>query len=113
VRADRLYPSAERRDLLPDLIVQWARRRRVLDRWISSPRYGTIAMPTPGKNTDGRGGNHRPHGFLLAAGPGVGHGQVAGASILDLAPTVYSLFGISPPAEMRGQVLLEVVGRGS
>jgi predicted AlkP superfamily phosphohydrolase/phosphomutase len=113
VRADRLYPGGERRDLLPDLIVQWSRSGRVLDRAISSPRYGTIDLPTPGKNTDGRGGNHRPHGFLLAAGPGVGHGQLGEAHIMDLAPTVYSLFGISPPAEMRGRVIGEVVSRRS
>jgi predicted AlkP superfamily phosphohydrolase/phosphomutase len=113
VRADRLYEGGARRELLPDLIVQWARTRRATERSIQSPRYGTIELPAPGKNADGRGGNHRPHGFLLAAGPGVAAGHLGEAHIMDLAPTVYALLGMAPPAEMRGRVVLEVIGRRS
>ena len=79
VRADRLYQTGARRDLLPDLIVQWARTPRAPERSVRSPRYGAIALPLPGKNADGRSGNHRPHGFLLAAGPGVGAGPLGEA----------------------------------
>ena len=112
VRADRLYQTGARRDLLPDLIVQWARTPRAPERSVRSPRYGAIALPLPGKNADGRSGNHRPHGFLLAAGPGVGAGPLGEAHIMDLAPTVYALFGLAPPEEMQGRVLVLGAERG-
>jgi predicted AlkP superfamily phosphohydrolase/phosphomutase len=104
-RADRMYAGGARRDLLPDLVVQWARTPRAPAGAIRSPRYGEIEQPIPGKNPDGRSGNHRPHGFVLAAGPEIGHRELGQAHIMDLAPTVYELFGLEPPAEMQGRPL--------
>jgi predicted AlkP superfamily phosphohydrolase/phosphomutase len=104
-RTDRLYAGGARRDLLPDLVVQWVRTPRAPAGAIRSPRYGQIEQPLPGKNADGRSGNHRPHGFVLAAGPGIRHGDLHQAHIMDLAPTVYELFGLKPPSEMQGRPL--------
>ena len=56
-------------------------------------------------------GNHRPNAFMLAVGPDIPRGAVLGdGSILDLAPTILSCFGIEPPEYMDGKVLHELCG---
>ena len=100
-----LFSSGARRDLLPDLIVQWNFTPVAQQRRIVSSRFGAIDLPLPGKNISGRGGNHRPHGFLIAAGPGIEQGTIEGRHIVDLAPTVYELLGRTPPVSMRGQAI--------
>jgi predicted AlkP superfamily phosphohydrolase/phosphomutase len=100
-----VFSSGERRGLLPDLIVQWDFSPVAEQRQIVSPRFGAIDLPLPGKNVTGRGGNHRPHGFMIAAGPGVQPGTIEGQHIMDLAPTAYELLGHTPPASMRGQAM--------
>jgi hypothetical protein len=84
--------------------VCWAPTPTADERRLVSPRYGSIERTTPGKNPDGRSGNHRPEGFLVAAGGGVGAGgEIRGARILDLAPTAYALFGVPVPPAMQGR----------
>jgi len=78
--------------------------------------YNMIAFPlfaTDGKVvTDqirGDSGCHRREGIFIAHGPAVQKAQeVAGASILDLAPTIMHLFGESVPRIMDGRVLQEI-----
>ncbi|MGZ7086965.1 MAG: hypothetical protein ACXVIH_11605, partial [Ilumatobacteraceae bacterium] len=51
-------------------------------------------------------GTHRMDGILFLAGPGVKPGQtIAGASIVDVAPTVLALLDVPVPKEMDGRVL--------
>ncbi len=51
-------------------------------------------------------GNHRLDGVLLMAGPGVrAGGEVSGATLLDIAPTVLYALGLPAPATMDGRVL--------
>jgi predicted AlkP superfamily phosphohydrolase/phosphomutase len=102
-RADALYPDGARRSELPDLLVKWAFTPFAAHRRIVSPRFGAIDMEAPGRNPSGRSGNHRPEGFLIAAGPGVRQAPLDGAHILDLAPTAYDLLGVPQPPEMRGR----------
>lgn len=110
IRSDYLFTQGSRRDLLPDLIVRWVSSRAADHRAIISPRYGSIPWPTPGRNPDGRSGNHRPEGFLLAAGSGIRSGsRVENGHILDLAPTIYALLGVSNPTEMCGNVLSSIM----
>jgi predicted AlkP superfamily phosphohydrolase/phosphomutase len=97
--------EGERLADLPDLIVNWAESPAALHREIVSPQFGRIAWPTPGHNPEGRSGNHRWHGFLITAGPGVKTGRIDGAHLLDLAPTILSLLGQPVPAGMEGKVL--------
>lgn len=105
-RSDQLYPGGKRVSELPDLIVRWATSPAAEHRALTSPRFGTITMPSPGSNPTGRSGNHRPEGFLIAVGPEFEQGStLEGASILDLAPTVYQIFGTKTPAAMRGRDL--------
>jgi predicted AlkP superfamily phosphohydrolase/phosphomutase len=104
VRSDAVFPPGPRLRDLPDLIVCWAPTPTADERRLVSPRYGSIERTTPGKNPDGRSGNHRPEGFLVAAGGGVGAGgEIRGARILDLAPTAYALFGVPVPPAMQGR----------
>jgi predicted AlkP superfamily phosphohydrolase/phosphomutase len=88
---------------LPDLIVLWSDTPASQHRAINSPQFGMIAWPTPGHNPEGRSGNHRPQGMLIAAGPGVKSGAIRNADILDLAPTILALLGQPIPAAMDGK----------
>jgi len=51
---------------------------------------------------------HRPYGIFVMSGPGVQKDRrVAGAGLLDIAPTVLRLFGLPAGADMGGRVLAE------
>ncbi len=100
-----LFGDGERVDRLPDLLVNWCAMPASRHRALESPRYGRVAWPTPGLAFTGRSGNHRPEGFLAAAGPGIGSATLDGAHVMDLAPTVCALLGVPPPARMKGRPL--------
>jgi predicted AlkP superfamily phosphohydrolase/phosphomutase len=107
VRSEAAFAAGRRRDLLPDLVVLWADSPAVQHRAIRSADLGTILWPTPGRSPDGRAGNHRGEGFLIAAGPGVHENTAVGsADIRDLAPTVCALLGIPTPWPMEGRPLV-------
>jgi len=109
VRTDQLFQEGVGRDRLPDLLVQWSETPARHHRSIVSPQFGSISWPTPGGTPDGRSGNHLREGFLLAAGGRIGAGStIEGAHILDLAPTVYAMFGLPKPSEMRGKALIGI-----
>lgn len=106
VRSDQLYPRGTRIAELPDLLVKWSSTPASSHRRIVSSKHGAIEWPTPGGHPDGRSGNHRGEGFLLAGGEGVSPGvSLKGASIVDLAPTVFSILGLPPRPEWVGSVL--------
>ena len=48
---------------------------------------------------------HKLDGVLIMAGNHVGQGEITGASVYDIAPTVLALLGLPPAADMRGSVL--------
>lgn len=52
---------------------------------------------------------HRPYGIFLAHGPGIRRGgRVSGASLLDVCPTVLTMFGLPVGEDMDGRVLAEI-----
>lgn len=52
---------------------------------------------------------HRPFGVFAAAGPAVAEGGILhGATLLDIAPTVLSFFGLPVGQDMAGRVLYEI-----
>ncbi len=52
---------------------------------------------------------HRHFGILCMNGPGLRAGEpIFGASLLDICPTILSLFGLPPGKDMDGKVLLPV-----
>lgn len=105
----RLLGPGARSDRLPDLVVRWCGAPAARHASIVSERFGEIRWPTPGRNPDGRSGNHLGEGFVLAAGEGIPHGERAkDASILDLAPTVLALLGTPPPFPMEGKPIAPI-----
>ena len=105
-RPDDLFAVGRMKPYLPDLMVRWADTPAAAHRVIVSPRYGSIAWPTPGRHPQGRSGNHRPDGFLIAAGGSAAAGlAVSDPHILDLAPSVYELLGLTVPRHMHGRPL--------
>lgn len=105
-RVDRVFAEGDRRHHLPDLLVRWSDTPASTHRRIVSPRFGEFDWPTPGGTPDGRSGNHRDEGILVAAGEGIRErSAIDSGSILDLAPTVFDLFGVPRPEAMRGRPL--------
>lgn len=50
-----------------------------------------------------------PQGMLCAAGPGIVRDELSfGAGLLDIAPTILSLFGIAPASGMAGRAIPEI-----
>jgi predicted AlkP superfamily phosphohydrolase/phosphomutase len=90
---------------LPDIVVRWTETPAALHREVTSPQFGSIAWPTPGRNPEGRSGSHRGQGLLIASGPGIGTGRIENGSILDLAPTILSMLDQPVPTEMEGRLL--------
>jgi predicted AlkP superfamily phosphohydrolase/phosphomutase len=104
LRTDEAFPG-ERRDFLPDLIVQWQSERPILA--AASPRIGLVTQQSP----DPRPGTHRGPGFVIAAGPGIAPGStLAAAHIVDIAPTLLARMGVRAPAGMAGRVWSELSG---
>jgi predicted AlkP superfamily phosphohydrolase/phosphomutase len=104
IRPQTLF-KGERVLELPDLVVLWSHTPAASHRALVSPKYGTVAWPTPGRNPEGRSGNHGPQGMLIAGGPGVQRGAIEGGNILDLAPTLLQLLGQPVPQQMEGKPL--------
>ena len=97
------------RSHMPDVIINWNDDARVTTELLTK-KYGMARNAQPGYAlTPYYTGNHRPNAFAIAIGPEVRRGaELEGTSILDLAPTILTHFGITPPAYMRGKILNEL-----
>ena len=110
-RADEVFPDGPRRDYLPDLIVQWKATPSYPHRAIRSPQFGVVRRSTPGRVPNGRSGNHRGEGVLIARGPGIpqGHSLAGHPHIRDLAPTVLARLGVGCAVSLSGIPIGELV----
>jgi len=91
VRTDKVF-AGEQRNLLPDLFVVWNRTCSITA--AASPKIGELRVPSP----RWRAGNHVSDGFFFSCGPSIPAGGSAGSlSIMDLAPTIGRLLGVSIP----------------
>ena len=110
-RTASLYQNGDRRDRLPDLLIRWTDAPAKDHVALESPRFGRIERATPGRVPNGRSGNHRGRGFLVAQGPGVLAGSRLGAdaNILDLAPTVVRMLDTRTTTPLAGRVRPELV----
>lgn len=110
-RATDVFPRGQRTDRLPDLIVRWRPTSGAPHAAIQSPLFGRIERATPGRIPNGRSGNHRAAGFIIARGAGIAAGGQlrADAHILDLAPTIVRRISAKAPAPLAGTVLSELV----
>ena len=50
-------------------------------------------------------GTHRPEGIVSMAGPGIAPGRTLAAQLVDIAPTILTMFGVSIPAHVEGRPL--------
>ena len=92
-------------DQAPDLLVWPADERDVFtDGLLRGDRLFRTEIDHPR-------GWHRPAGILIAAGQGIRPGASCDStpSLLDMAPTVFALLGLTPPSEFEGRVLSELL----
>jgi predicted AlkP superfamily phosphohydrolase/phosphomutase len=90
----------------------------VVDRWIGEltkllPENATVLLVSDhGMVTADNAGYHAPYGVVLASGPAIRAGtELAGASVLDVAPTILQLLDQPIPFEMDGKVLVQAFHR--
>ncbi len=107
-RGSELYrgPAAH---LAPELVISWKPGYYALSRLSPEEAIFRGHLRWEGSRMV-HSAEHRPEGILLALGPAIRQGcRVAGASIVDLAPTVLHLMGLPIPSYMDGGVLTGLV----
>lgn len=103
-RPVEVFGPGERDARVPDLVVRWVESPAAPHVALVSEEYGRIERATPGRIPNGRSGNHRTEGFFVARGPGIPEGSRISdvADIVDLAPTVLQILGVSCRDELAG-----------
>jgi len=108
-RKDQLFNKGKGYNNIPDLLVKWKSKPAASYRKIVSLEYGEIEWPMPGLNPDGRSGNHRPEGFLLAVGKNIKiNSAFEKKHIVDLAPTILNMLNLEKPEQMEGKIISEI-----
>ena len=104
-KTDAIY-DGPCRGHMPDIIINWNDDAKITTELLTE-KYGLARSAQPGYAlTPYYTGNHRPTAFALAMGSKVPRGHtLEGTSILDLAPTILTHFGITPPDYMSGNPL--------
>jgi len=95
---ERLY-WGEKAVLAPDVLFTLNELRCGVNPDLSGPLF----EPVPG--SDSKTGMHRMEGILIARGPGISCGQIEGAKLVDIAPTVLYFFDHPLFKDMDGSVL--------
>jgi predicted AlkP superfamily phosphohydrolase/phosphomutase len=90
----------------PDLFVYFGDLR-----WRSVGTVGAGEIHTFENDTGPDDANHAPEGMLIATGPGItSQGPLSGMQLMDVTPTVLSLFGLPVPADLQGRVIEAIAG---
>lgn len=101
----------------PDVVAKWALHKGYSYAFKLSAKSKALAWteridPTKPENLayyTSKSGSHRDDGIFVARGPSVrARGTAEGLRIIDLAPTILTLLGLSVPVEMDGRVLAEL-----
>lgn len=104
-------PAAPGRRLLPDLVVPWTDARAATTRRLASSLLPGFIFDVPPRLPSGRSGNHRAHGWFIAAGPGIVPGVAAGAHhVVDLLPTLQRCLGLEVDSSRPGCAIREIAG---
>jgi predicted AlkP superfamily phosphohydrolase/phosphomutase len=84
----------------------------LLDMALEDPRTTVVVCSDHGfGGGPGRGIQvHKLDGVILMGGRGVGKGEITGANVYDVAPTVLVLLGLPPAQDMHGKVLWSALG---
>jgi predicted AlkP superfamily phosphohydrolase/phosphomutase len=84
-----------------DLVINW--QEEDSSDVVDIPNYGRIG-PIPHNRT----GSHLPRGFFIAQGEGIAPASsLPTGHALDLAPTILTFMGVTPPDYMEGSPILE------
>jgi predicted AlkP superfamily phosphohydrolase/phosphomutase len=87
----------------PDLFIYFDQCRYNISEMMG---YGSIYSYDTGKGADD--GGHGRQGFFVMAGPGIpAIGEVKNMTLLDVAPTIFSLIELPTPEDMEGRSLLQ------
>jgi predicted AlkP superfamily phosphohydrolase/phosphomutase len=107
LRAYAVTPrEAPHRDGLPDLIVKWGSLHTRDVAALRCDGLPSFDYRVPRRLPSGRCGNHKRHGWFVAAGPGIPAGtQLPVQDILDLAPTALHYLGREAPPSLHGRRL--------
>lgn len=109
-RKDDIFKQESGFNNLPDLLVKWKDKPAASYKKIVSSEFGELEWPTPGLNPDGRSGNHRSEGFLLAVGKNIKVNSIIEKKhIIDLVPTILNLLGVPIPKEYEGKIITEIM----
>ena len=112
--AKEVFAAGPAQDRLPDLMVCWQDSPAAAQAAVVSSRFGRIERATPGWIPNGRSGNHRSEGFVIARGAAVPPGSSLGdADILDLAPSALHLVGAAGCDAMPGTPIGLICGTSS
>lgn len=90
-------------DALPDLLVEWSDEVATGSTSVGRGTGATVRARSPkigeieGTNDYGRTGEHRPGGFLIAAGRGIEARRIDSVPLIDIAPTIARWFGETLP----------------
>ena len=97
------------RSHMPDIIINWNDDAKVTTELLTK-KYGIARSAQPGYAlTPYYTGNHRPNAFTIALAPkSAAEQSLREPASLDLAPTILTYFGITPPDYMEGKVLDEL-----
>lgn len=106
-RSNQIFYEGSGFNNLPDIIVKWKFKPVINYKKIISEEFGEIVCPLPGKNPDGRSGNHRQYGFLIAVGDKFKTNSYFEKKyhIIDIAPTILNILDIKKPIEMDGEII--------
>ena len=95
------------RNRAPDLLLELRHTPVRTPPRYRGPSVRTLdAQELDGERGAGMNGVHRPEGILCLNGPRVGRGDLSGAWIGDLAPTLLSLLDVGVPDWMEGRALV-------
>jgi len=106
-RREEVY-RGPRLDQAPDLHIEWNYDQVVSGYQFEDEAGQTVTVGSAADIVERRNidGDHRPDGIFLLAGPGARRGgELAGARIVDIAPTLLHLLGLPVPEDMEGRVL--------
>lgn len=102
-RPEDLYP--EIRGIPPDLIAIFGKLY-----WRSVGSVGLKTLWVHKNDTGPDDANHAQFGMFIAQGPGsekIGKGEISGARIIDIGPTLLDFFGLTFEEERNGRSLLQ------
>ena len=101
IKPEEVY--REVRGVAPDLIVHLGALA-----WRSVGGVGYPSLHVQEDETGPDDCNHSQHGTFVLAAPGIGlSGEVEGAHLLDIAPTLLEMAGFDVPPSMQGKSLVE------